>query len=63
MRYDYIDREDDMEPRSEEYTFYYRDIIDLEFSVPQQCLNIKCGPLLRMYFIEIQRRLKRLQNE
>lgn len=50
MRYDYIDREDDMGPRSEEYTFYYRDIIDLEFSVPQQCLNIKCGPLLRMYF-------------
>jgi hypothetical protein len=50
MHYDYIDREDGMGPRSEEYTFNYRDIIDLEFSVPLQCLNIKCGPLLKVHF-------------
>ncbi len=50
MRYDYIDREDDMGPRSEEYTFYYRDIIDLEYSVPLQCLNIKCGPILKIHY-------------
>lgn len=59
LRYNNIDRKDRMGPRREEYTFYYKDLEGLDFSVPLQCLNIRGGPMLTVHFHNISKDIKR----